>query len=72
LETLSSPKVIIMLRMIEVVETSNESYSDAVKKAIESLVESGEKVHFFKVIEPRGALKNGKIEYQVVISVAVE
>ena len=61
-----------MLRMIEVVETSEKGYSEAVEKAIKKLTESGEKVHFFKVIEPRGTLMDGIIQYQVVLSVAVE
>ena len=61
-----------MLKMIEVVETSEKGYSEAVKKAINKLVESGNKVHFFKLIEARGAFKGGEIEFQTVLSVAVE
>ena len=62
----------MMLRMVEVAETSSKGYSEAVEKAVKGLMDKGEKVHFFKVVEPRGAVRDGKIEYQVVVSVAVE
>ncbi len=61
-----------MLRMIEVVETSEKGYSEAVLKAIKKLKEKGGKVHFFKLVEPRGAVRGDSIEFQVVLSVAVE
>ena len=61
-----------MFKMIEVVESSNLSYSDAVKLAIEGLKDKGHKIHFFELIEQRGALRSDDIEYQVKIKVAVE
>jgi len=61
-----------MFKMIEVVESSNLSYSDAVKVAIEKLKDRGSKVHFFELIEQRGALRSDKIEFQVKLKVAVE
>ncbi len=62
-----------MLKMIEVVGTSEISYSEAVKSAVNALLQSKEKVHFFEVIEQRGAVRDGKFkEFQTVVKVAVE
>ncbi|MDD5614405.1 MAG: dodecin family protein [Candidatus Omnitrophica bacterium] len=61
-----------MLKMIEVIGMSGISYSDAVKSVIKSLSEKGEKIHFFELIEHRGALKNGILEFQVKVKVSVE
>jgi len=62
-----------MLRMLEVVGTSKEGFSAAVRSAVESLVQSGHKAHFFQVVEQRGSVRGGAIgEYQVVLKVAVE
>jgi flavin-binding protein dodecin len=62
-----------MLRMIEVVGRSPQGYSEAVKEAIEKILESGEKVHFFQVLEQRGAVRENKFkEFQVILRVAVE
>jgi flavin-binding protein dodecin len=62
-----------MLRMIEVIGSSEEGYSEAVRAAIEGLISAGEKIHFFEIIEQRGAVREGKFkEFQVKIKVAVE
>jgi flavin-binding protein dodecin len=62
-----------MLRMIEIVGKSSQGFSEAVKDAIEKILESGEKVHFFQVLEQRGAVREGKFkEFQVILRVAVE
>jgi flavin-binding protein dodecin len=62
-----------MLRMVEVTARSEVGYSEAVRTAIERLLEAGEKVHFFQVIEQRGAVREGKLkEFQVIVKVAVE
>lgn len=62
-----------MFRMIEVVGSSESGYSEAIRTAIEQLLAAGEKVHFFQVIEQRGAVRNGKFsEFQVILKVAVE
>jgi hypothetical protein len=62
-----------MLKMMEVVGTSPLGFSEAVKNGIEKLLESGEKIHFFQVVEQRGAVREGKLkEFQVIIRVAVE
>jgi len=60
-----------MFKMIEVVGSSGKSYSDAVKSVVEKFGKK-ERVHFFEVIEQRGAVRQGKIEYQVKVKIAVE
>ncbi len=62
-----------MLRMVEVVGISEEGYSEAVREAVRNLTSSGEKIHFFEVIEQRGSVRGGKLkEFQVIIKAAVE
>ena len=62
-----------MMKMIEVIGMSEKGYSEAVRGAIEQLISAGEKIHFFEVIEQRGAVREGKFkEFQVKIKVAVE
>jgi len=62
-----------MLRMLEVVGTSPLGFSEAVRSAVEEIVGSGHKAHFFQVVEQRGSVREGRIkEYQVVLKVAVE
>jgi len=62
-----------MFKMLEVIGGSPVSYSEAVKQAVNQMIESGEKVHFFEVIEQRGAVRNGALkEYQVKLKAAVE
>jgi len=62
-----------MLRMTEVVGISDEGYSEAVRDAVGKLAASGEKIHFFEVIEQRGSVRDGKLkEFQVVVKIAVE
>lgn len=62
-----------MLKMIEVIGISPEGYTEAVKNAVEELIRAGNRVHFFEVIEQRGAVREGQIkEYQVKLKIAVE
>ncbi|MBN1938157.1 MAG: dodecin domain-containing protein [Candidatus Aminicenantes bacterium] len=62
-----------MLRMLEVVGTSPEGFSEAVRSAVEEIVRSGHAAHFFQVVEQRGSVREGRIrEFQVVLKVAVE
>ena len=62
-----------MLKMIDVVGISPLGFSEAVKEGVEQVLQTGEKVHFFQVLEQRGAVRDGKLkEYQVVLRVAVE
>jgi flavin-binding protein dodecin len=62
-----------MFRMIDIVGTSPLGFSEAVKDAVERVLKSGEKIHFFQVIEQRGAVRDGQLkEFQVIMRVAVE
>jgi flavin-binding protein dodecin len=62
-----------MLRMLEVIGSSETGYSEAVREAVQTLIDAGEKVHFFEVIEQRGAVREGRFrEFQVKVKVAVE
>ena len=62
-----------MLKMIEVIGCSPEGYTEAVKNAVEESIRLGNVVHFFEVIEQRGAVRQGKIkEYQAKVKIAVE
>jgi flavin-binding protein dodecin len=62
-----------MFRMIEIVGSSSVSFSEAVKGAVSEIIERGEKVHFFEVLEQRGAAREGAFkEFQVKLKVAVE
>lgn len=58
-----------MMKMVEVVGISYESYSDAVKKAVEEYMKTGKKVFWFELIEQRGAVRDGKIEFQAVVKI---
>ena len=58
---------------MDVVGTSPLGFSEAVKEGVEQVQQSGEKVHFFQVLEQRGAVRDGKLkEFQVVLRVAVD
>ncbi|MBN1621816.1 MAG: dodecin domain-containing protein [Endomicrobiales bacterium] len=58
--------------MKEVAESSDKGYSQAVEKAISKLIEEGYKIHFFQLMENRGAVKGNKIEYQIILKVSLE
>ena len=62
-----------MLKMLEVIGSSPDGYTEAVKNAVEECIRSGNVIHFFEVIEQRGAVRQGKIkEYQAKVKIAVE
>jgi flavin-binding protein dodecin len=62
-----------MFKMVEVVGISPSGFSEAVKDGVDKVLESGEKVHFFQVLEQRGAVREGTLkEFQVIIRVATE
>jgi len=56
--------------IIEKVGISNKSYSDAVDHAVKS-VQKEKEVFWFEVIEFRGRVNNGALEYQVIVKIAV-
>lgn len=62
-----------MYKILEVVGRSPEGFSEAVKTAVSKVIESGQKAHYFEVIEQRGLIKDSQLkEYQVIIKVAVD
>ena len=62
-----------MLKMLEVVGVSPEGFSAAVHSGVQRVIDSGETVHFFEVVEQRGAVRDGKLkEYQVTLKIAVD
>lgn len=61
-----------MIHMMEVIGISNESYSNAVKSTIKKLLEGGQKLYWFEIVEERGAVKNDEVEFQVKMKVAAE
>jgi len=52
-----------------VVGTSNESFSKAVEAAIERASKTIRDMRWFELREQRGAIRDGKIEYQVTLEV---
>lgn len=60
-----------MFQLLEIVGISNESNSDAIKKALTKLKEAGEKVYWFEVLEQRGSFKGDSIQFQVKLKVAI-
>lgn len=62
-----------MLKMIEVIGVSPVGFSEAVKDGVEQVLQSGKTIHFFQVLEQRGAVRDGKLkEFQVILRVAVD
>lgn len=61
-----------MFKILEIVGISTESFSHAVKNAIDQLNDSNEHASWFEVIEQRGAVRQGQLkEYQVKLKVAI-
>jgi flavin-binding protein dodecin len=60
-----------MYKMIEVVGLSADSYAEATKSAIAKVKET-EKVFWFEVVELRGGVRDGEIEFQVKLKVAIK
>ncbi|MDD5217675.1 MAG: dodecin family protein [Candidatus Omnitrophica bacterium] len=62
-----------MFQMVEVVGISPDGFSEAVKNAVDQVIKSGGKPHFFEVVEQRGSIRDGQLkEYQAIVKVAVE
>jgi flavin-binding protein dodecin len=56
--------------IIEKVGVSTKSYSDAVSNAIKT-VQKHQTVSWFEVIECRGRINEGSIEYQAIVKIGV-
>jgi flavin-binding protein dodecin len=54
---------------VTVVGTSNESFSDAVRKAVERASQTIQELRWFEIREQRGAVNKGQIQYQVTLEV---
>ena len=62
-----------MVKVIEVLGSSEESFSEAVKATVNQRIASGENVSNFEVVEQRGTVRGGKFkDFQVKLRVAVE
>jgi len=61
-----------MFKIVELVGSSPEGYTEAVKDVINKVSAGGEKPAWFEVVEQRGAIIDGKLkEFQVKLKVAV-
>ena len=56
-------------RLTELVGTSSTSFDEATKEAVERAEKTLRNVEWFEVREQRGAIHDGKIEYQVTVNV---
>jgi len=54
---------------IRIVGTSNDSFSKAIEVAVERASKTIRELRWFEVTEQRGAVRDGKIEYQVTLEV---
>ena len=61
-----------MIQMMEVVGISKAGFSEAVKDIVKKLIDAGQKLYWFEIVEQRGAVKGVDIEFQVKVRVAVE
>jgi flavin-binding protein dodecin len=52
---------------ITIVGTSNQSYSHAIEVAIERAQTTLRDLKWFRVLEQNGAIREGRIEYQVTL-----
>lgn len=58
-------------KQIELTGTSQTSIEDAVQRAIDKASKTLHSLHWFEVIETRGAIQdNNKIQWQVLVKVA--
>ena len=58
-------------KKIQVVGCSEKSYEDAIPNAVKKSSETLHAIHWWEVVEMRGAVRDGKpVEYQVTVSLA--
>ncbi|MCB0087340.1 MAG: dodecin domain-containing protein [Caldilineaceae bacterium] len=58
-------------KQIELTGTSESSIEDAVQRAITKAAATVRNIHWFEVLETRGAVdENSKIQWQVIVKVA--
>lgn len=61
-----------VFKKMELVGTSSKSLSDAVANAVARAKQIEPNLRWFEVIEQRGAIVNGEIQYQVTITIGVK
>ena len=54
---------------VTVVGTSTESFSEAIRMAVERANQTISELRWFEIRDQRGAVRNGQIEYQVTMEV---
>jgi flavin-binding protein dodecin len=54
---------------ITIVGTSDQSFSHAIEVAIERAKQTIRELRWFSVQEQRGAIRDGKVEYQITLEV---
>jgi len=61
-----------VFKKLELVGTSNKSLSDAIANAVARAKQMEPNLRWFEVVEQRGAVIDGEIQYQVTISLGVK
>lgn len=59
-------------KKLEMVGTSSKSLSDAIAVAVAKARQAEPSLRWFEVIEQRGAIIDGQIQYQVTLSLGVK
>ncbi|HKS39119.1 MAG TPA: dodecin [Blastocatellia bacterium] len=54
---------------VTVVGTSTESFSEAIRRAVDRATQTISELRWFEIRDQRGAVRNGQIEYQVTMEV---
>lgn len=54
---------------VTVVGTSTESFSEAIRRAVDRANQTISELRWFEIRDQRGAVRNGQIEYQVTMEV---
>lgn len=61
-----------VFKKLELVGTSSKSMSDAIVNAVARAKQMEPHLRWFEVVEQRGAVIDGEIQYQVTISLGVK
>ncbi len=61
-----------VFKKLELVGTSNKSMSDAIANAVARAKQMEPNLRWFEVVEQRGAVIDGEIQYQVTISLGIK
>lgn len=58
-------------KMIEFVGTSDSSMEEAIQNAVDYAIGSKQHIQWFEVVETRGRVDTGKIQWQVTIKAGI-